>query len=117
MLREKLRSNIHLPPAYVRIWNATVRVPRGRVSTYGAIAALAGLSGQPRLAGYALHNLPVGADIPWQRVINARGMISLEGKAGARQRLLLEEEGVVFRKKKVDLAAFGWPATLRNKQI
>jgi methylated-DNA-protein-cysteine methyltransferase-like protein len=105
-----------LRPVYVRVWNATRRIPRGRVSTYGAIAALAGVPGQPRLAGYALHNIPAGADIPWQRVINAGGAISLKGNPGARQRLLLEEEGVEFRKTKVDLAAFGWPATLRNKQ-
>jgi methylated-DNA-protein-cysteine methyltransferase-like protein len=103
-------------PVYVRIWSATRRIPRGRVSTYGAIASLAGVPGQPRLAGYALHNIPAGADIPWQRVINARGMISLKGNTGARQRLLLEEEGVVFCKMKVDLTAFGWPATLRKRQ-
>lgn len=108
---------MHLRHVYVRIWNATRQIPRGRVSTYGAIATLAGMRGQPRLAGYALHNLPAGTDIPWQRVVNARGMISLEGRAGARQRLLLEEEGVKFRNKKVDLAVFGWPATLRNKRI
>jgi methylated-DNA-protein-cysteine methyltransferase-like protein len=109
--RHAIRAS--LPPAYIRIWNATRRIPRGRVSTYGAIAALAGLEGQPRLAGYALHNLPPGLDIPWQRVINARGMISLTGKAGARQRILLEKEGVVFRKKKVDLGLFGWPSIPR----
>jgi len=97
--------------AYIRIWNTTRRIPHGSVSTYGAIAALAGFAGQGRLAGYALHNLPPGLDVPWQRVINARGMISLPGKAGTRQRTLLENEGVVFRKDRVELALFGWPAT------
>ncbi len=103
------------PGAYLRIWNATLHIPRGSVSTYGAIAALAGLEGQPRLAGYALHNLPPGTEIPWQRVVNARGKVSLRGSSGTRQRFLLEKEGVVFRNKKVDLAVFGWPPALRKQ--
>lgn len=102
--------------AYVRIWNATLRIPRGRVSTYGAIAALAGCKGQPRLAGYALHNLPPGSDIPWQRVVNVRGIISLRGSSRARQRTLLEREGVVFRNNAVDLSVFGWPPALRKRR-
>jgi methylated-DNA-protein-cysteine methyltransferase related protein len=101
--------------AHLHIWNATRRIPHGRVSTYGAIAALAGRPGQPRLTGYALHTIPAGADIPWQRVINARGMISLRGRPAALQRMLLEKEGIVFIEGKVDLATFGWPAALRKK--
>lgn len=108
-IRPSERASTPLRAAYVRIWEVTRRIPRGCVSTYGAIAARAGFPGQPRLAGYALHNIPPGADIPWQRVINARGTISLPGSAGARQRALLEKEGVVFREAKVDLSVFGWP--------
>ncbi len=110
------RASTPVRAAYVRIWNVTRRIPRGCVSTYGAIAARAGFPGQPRLAGYALHNLPAGADIPWQRVINARGTISLPGSAGARQRALLEKEGVVFRETKVDLSVFGWPPTHSSRK-
>jgi methylated-DNA-protein-cysteine methyltransferase-like protein len=98
-------------PSYVRIWNATRKIPRGRVSTYGVIAVLAGLEGQPRLAGYALHNIVPGADIPWHRVINARGKISLRGDDKLRQRSLLQGEGVLFQRNRVDLAVFGWPRT------
>jgi methylated-DNA-protein-cysteine methyltransferase-like protein len=74
------------------------RIPRGRVATYGQIAALAGLARQPRLVGYALHALPASTALPWHRVINARGMVSVrsDGTASLSQRLLLEREGVHF---------------------
>lgn len=58
---------------YPAIWTAVCRIPRGKVSSYGQIASLAGFPGQPRLAGYALHNIPPGSDIPWHRVLNAQG--------------------------------------------
>ncbi len=104
-----------VPNACERIWEATRRIPRGRVSTYGAIATLAGYPGGARLAGFALGCLPPGADIPWQRVMNAGGRVSLPGSAGTRQRALLEKEGVVFRENRVDLSVFGWPATAGGK--
>jgi len=68
------------------------------VATYGQIAALAGLPGHARQVGYALHSLPKGEDVPWQRVINARGEVSPRSDGGSEhfQRHLLEEEGVVF---------------------
>ena len=74
------------------------RIPRGRVATYGQIATLAGLPRQPRLVGYALHALPSHTTVPWHRVINARGMVSVrsDGTASLSQRLLLEREGVHF---------------------
>lgn len=75
------------------------RIPRGRVLTYGDVAALAGLPGHARLVGYALHALPEGSTVPWHRVINAGGGIST-GRAmpGGQlvQRFLLEAEGVEF---------------------
>jgi methylated-DNA-protein-cysteine methyltransferase related protein len=75
------------------------RIPPGRVSTYGDVAVLAGLPGQARLVGYALHALPEHTRVPWHRVINARGGISL-GRAfpGGElvQRRLLEAEGIEF---------------------
>jgi methylated-DNA-protein-cysteine methyltransferase-like protein len=92
----------------VAIWETVRRIPRGKVLTYGDVARLAGLPRQARLAGYALHNMPLGADIPWQRVINARGEISLTGSAAAEQKKLLEEEGVHFRGRRVDLNRYRW---------
>jgi len=59
--------------AYDRIYAVIKRIPRGRVATYGQIARLAGLGGQARQVGYALSALPEGNDVPWQRVINAKG--------------------------------------------
>lgn len=83
---------------YDRIYDVVRRIPRGRVATYGQVAAEAGLPGQARLVGYALHNLPHDTDVPWHRVVNARGGISLDKKfgAGQLQRALLEAEGVTF---------------------
>lgn len=96
--------------SYGRIYSAVRRVPRGRVATYGQIAALAGLPGHARQVGYALHALKSATSVPWQRVINAKGMISLRPmRGGVSQRLLLEGEGVTFDAAgRVSLAKFGW---------
>jgi len=92
-----------------RIHRVVSRIPRGRVATYGQIARLAGLRGQARLVGYAMHALPTGTRVPWQRVVNARGEISLPGSSAARQRSLLEGEGVRFDARgRIDLDRFLW---------
>jgi len=86
-------------------------VPRGRVATYGHIAALCGKPRAARTVGWALHALPEDADVPWQRIINVRGEISI-GKVGIPpelQRALLEREGVKFDLDgSVDLQRWGW---------
>lgn len=97
------------------------RIPKGRVATYGEVARLAGMPGHARQVGYALAGLsdppagatvPRSASVPWQRVINARGEISLPGEAGEVQRALLRAEGVKFDARgRVDLARFGIMAT------
>jgi len=100
--------------SYEKIYAAVRKIPRGRVSTYGNIARLAGLPRQARLVGYALHALPAGTRLPWHRVINAQGRLSLarnNAAAGITQRLLLEREGVrVDAGGRVSLARFGWNA-------
>ena len=86
-------------PLWPRIYAVVARVPRGRVVTYGQVAALAGLPRQARLVGYAMHGLPDGSTLPWHRVINAQGKVSVRSFAGPSeglQRHLLEEEGVTF---------------------
>jgi methylated-DNA-protein-cysteine methyltransferase related protein len=72
------------------------RIPRGRVATYGQVAALAGLPRQPRLAGYALRH--AADEVPWHRVVNAEGKISPRAASDSVrvQRALLEAEGVGF---------------------
>jgi len=94
---------------YEIIYEMVKRIPKGKVATYGQIARLCGLREHARLVGYALHNLKPTSDVPWQRVINSKGMISLPSQTGAyeRQKKLLEKEGVVFKKKKIDLAKYG----------
>ena len=95
-----------------KIYAVIRRIPRGRVATYGQIAALAGLPRRARLVGTALREAPEGLDLPWQRVINAGGRVSARGGLGVEegyQRHLLEEEGVVFDSHgRVDLERFGW---------
>jgi methylated-DNA-protein-cysteine methyltransferase-like protein len=86
------------------------RIPRGRVSTYGAIARAAGASGA-RQVGYALHALDATSTVPWHRVLNAQGRVSLPGSAGALQRARLLEEGVgTDTRGRIDLARHGWVA-------
>ena len=88
------------------------RIPRGRVATYGQVARLARLDKQARLVGYALAALPDATSVPWHRVINARGEISLRrGGDGdtVEQRLRLEREGLRFDAAgRVSLERYGW---------
>lgn len=92
------------------------RVPRGRVATYGQIAELAGLDGHARQVGYALHHLPPHSDVPWHRVLNARGEVSprTAGDSHELQRMLLEAEGVEFDLRgRLKLAAYRWKTRAR----
>jgi methylated-DNA-protein-cysteine methyltransferase-like protein len=87
------------------------RIPRGRVATYGQVAALAGLPRAARQAGYAMAALPRGTRIPWQRVVNARGEVSARTDSDGElvQRALLEREGIRFDARgRIDLACHGW---------
>jgi methylated-DNA-protein-cysteine methyltransferase-like protein len=102
-----------VPPSDIRtrIYAAVKRIPRGRVATYGQIATIAGLDGHARQVGYALHDLPDGMDVPWHRVINARGEISPRsaGDSHELQRMLLEAEGVEFSlDSRVALKRYQW---------
>jgi methylated-DNA-protein-cysteine methyltransferase-like protein len=95
------------------------RIPRGRVATYGQIAELAGLPGHARQVGYALHALPAGTRVPWHRVINAAGAVSLRTAPGdeVTQRQLLEGEGIVFDARgRVPLAWVRWRAGARRRE-
>ena len=109
------RTPVVAEDVYARIRAVIHEIPRGRVASYGQIAALAGIPGHARQVGYALRVLPDGSDVPWQRVINGRGEVSrragedLVGPGQGFQRHLLLEEGVVFDSAgRVDLKRFGW---------
>ena len=96
-----------------RIYEVVRRIPAGKVATYGQVATLAGARGHARQVGYALHGLPEDADVPWHRVVNARGQISLRSVpgSGAEQKRLLEAEGVEFdRVGTIDLSRCRWRA-------
>lgn len=100
--------------ARARIRSVVRRVPAGTVATYGQVAAEAGLPRRARLVGHVLKRLPADSDLPWHRIINARGEISLPAGSDAWrcQRGRLEEEGVSFRDGRVDLAKYGWRPSL-----
>jgi methylated-DNA-protein-cysteine methyltransferase-like protein len=100
---------------YEQVWNLVRQIPRGKVASYGQIAMMipppVGVEFEsykafsPRWVGGAMAACP--DDVPWQRVINSQGKIS-ERPGAERQRDLLEEEGVVFVKDKVDMKKYGW---------
>ncbi|HVA57918.1 MAG: MGMT family protein [Gemmatimonadaceae bacterium] len=110
------------PPAggtYARIYAVTRKIPRGRVATYGQVARLAGLAGHARQVGFAMAALRAGVRVPWHRVINAEGRVSLRRDgpgAGIRQRQLLEREGVVFNAAgRVSLVRYQWQPRVRPR--
>lgn len=102
----------------IDVWEIVRLIPRGKVATYGQIARLVGpplgvdpksyLAFGARWVGGAMAACPM--DVPWQRVINAQGKISLRERSGSEtQRQLLEAEGVEFdSRERIDLKRFGW---------
>lgn len=84
--------------SYDLIYDTIRRIPSGKVASYGMIAQAAGLPRQARLVGYALHSLKDDTDVPWFRIVNFKGGISLDEQfgSGRLQRAILEREGVEF---------------------
>lgn len=97
---------------YDSIYETVRKIPFGKVSTYGQIAELSGMYGKARLVGYALFRVDIKDDIPWHRVINAKGEISysFQRQGGDYlQKVLLEEEGIEFKDNgKIDLHKYRW---------
>jgi methylated-DNA-protein-cysteine methyltransferase related protein len=93
-----------------RIWQVVALIPPGKVSTYGEVARHAGLPRAARRVGLALRQLPPDSAIPWHRVINASGRLSLPAGSAAqlRQRRRLQDEGVLFIGERVPLKRFLW---------
>ena len=97
--------------SYKRIYAVVSRIPKGRVATYGQVAILARLPRQARLVGYAMHALPADSDVPWHRVVNAAGKISIRGDGLGHDELqaqLLGREGVRFVDGAIPLARYRW---------
>lgn len=87
-----------MPGFYEAVYTIVREIPRGRVMSYGQIATLLGAPRAARAVGYAMRASGRQEDVPWQRVINARGGISARNEVERPhlQRMLLESEGVVF---------------------
>jgi methylated-DNA-protein-cysteine methyltransferase-like protein len=91
---------------FEEIWKVVRRIPKGKVTTYGAVALAAGFPGAARQVVWALRASK--GSIPWHRVLGANGKILLAGTQGAEQRLRLRLEGVTFRGDRADLKKCGW---------
>ena len=97
---------------YDAIYDVVRQIPYGQVATYGQVAELAALPGRSRLVGYALYRVAPDADVPWHRVINAKGQVSespLRYGSDYLQRSLLEAEGITFDAAgKISLSHYRW---------
>lgn len=93
-----------------RVWQVVALIPAGQVSTYGDVAGMAGLARGARKVGRILAHLPEGSQLPWHRVVNASGRISLpiDSPGHREQRRRLEAEGVTFFKGRLSLARYRW---------
>ncbi|MEJ5197677.1 MAG: methylated-DNA--[protein]-cysteine S-methyltransferase [Anaerolineae bacterium] len=101
------------PNFFERVYRLVRQIPPGKVASYGQIAALLGHPQAARTVGWALNALngPQAAEVPWHRVINSAGRISISRAdlSAALQRALLEAEGVEFDARGyVDMRRFGW---------
>src|SRR5215510_1188987 len=109
---------------YEQVWNLVRQIPKGKVASYGQIASMLPIPNgvdfeiykafSPRWVGGAMAACPDG--VPWQRVINSQGKISPRPGGAEKQRVLLEEEGVVFVKDKVDFKKYGWRGQAEKDQ-
>lgn len=94
---------------FQRIYEVVRQVPPGRVASYGQIAEIVDAGCDARTVGYAMAGTPEGGEVPWQRIVNREGKISLPGQGGEIQRMRLESEGVPFDARgRIDMKRFGW---------
>lgn len=93
-----------------KIWQVVHQIPRGKVSSYGQVARLAGLPGYARYVGHVMKNLPEGTRLPWHRVANSQGRLSFprDSSAYRTQKQRLEDEGIVFVNGRFSLKKFAW---------
>ncbi len=92
-------------------WQVLASIPPGRVVSYGRLARLAGMGRGARLAGRWLGQLPEDTTLPWHRVLNSQGQLSLapDSPAGELQYQRLLAEGIIVNNRRVDIKRYGWP--------
>jgi methylated-DNA-protein-cysteine methyltransferase related protein len=102
--------------AEVAILAVVARVPRGKVTTYGAVAERAGWPRRARMVGRVLSALPAGSTLPWHRVVAAGGRIAFPQGAAARDEQLrrLRSEGIDVSGSRVDLRRHAWSSPTTN---
>lgn len=102
------------------VYRVVKQIPRGRVTTYGALARALQLRGGARTAGRAMAATPSEKGIPWHRVVGARGKVLIREPYASLQRKLLESEGISLLESRVDLEKHGWtptkPCALKMKE-
>ncbi|PVZ87324.1 methyltransferase [Serratia sp. S1B] len=92
-----------------RVFHIVAAIPYGKVTTYGEVAQLAGSPRAARQVGGVLCRLPEGSTLPWHRVVNRYGQISLQGDDFQRQKQALLAEGIIFGPNHaIDLQHYGW---------
>ena len=103
---------------YERFYDIVRQIPAGKVATYGQVARCAGYPGYARQVGYALFRLDKTTDVPWQRVINAKGEISqspMRMGSDFLQRQILIDEGIeVGEGNRINLKLYGWEGLTSN---
>lgn len=111
------RKNSSKAAFTARVWRLVRKCPRGRIVSYGGVAALLGSPRAARGVGGALAALPADTDVPWWRVVNRNGEISIKSAdyRPALQRTLLEKEGIRFsRGGRIDWKVYGWDGHSRS---
>ncbi|HDZ56204.1 MAG TPA: MGMT family protein [Pseudomonas xinjiangensis] len=106
-----------VPPATIHrthndaVYQVLSAIPAGRITSYGRLAQLAGLGRGARQVGRILSQLPEDTRLPWHRVVNSQGYLSLpaDSASGQEQLQRLLAEGVIIRNRRVDMKRFGWP--------
>jgi len=92
------------------IWQVVAAIPEGKVSSYGHLAQMCGYPSHARYVGTTLKQLPADTELPWHRVVNAKGELSFAVSSDAyrQQQSRLEREGIIFSGTKIDLSVYGW---------
>jgi len=109
--------------SWEQVYRLVKKIPRGRVTTYGAVACALRLRGGARAAGYAMAACPSGRGIPWHRVVGAGGRLLMREPHASLQRRLLETEGVAIEGRAVDMKRYAWtpagrrPGGRRRKKV